>query len=156
MKNNKSFLMSALVLLSVSSLLACSRGNNDNQNNWEYDPEATYEIGDTVKEWKSDKDFEKIPLDVPEGGTGIREISNSLGNDDKVSLHYKVKSNQGYITSEINDKFFSDLDAKGGDIISLYVYVPSNSNLSSLIRLNYVEKLDLLNTHTHSVTTPAN
>ena len=132
MKNNKSFLMSALVLLTVSSLLACSRGNNDNQNNWEYDPEATYEIGDTVKEWKSDKDFEKIPLDVPEGGTGIREISKSLGNDDKVSLHYKVKSNQGYITSEINDKFFSDLDAKGGDIISLYVYVPSNSNLSSL------------------------
>ena len=135
MKSNKGFLMSALVLLTVISLVACSKGNQNNEEEngkWEYDPEAVYEIGDTVKEWKSDEDFKSIPLDVPEGGTGIREISKSLGNDDKVSLHYKVKSNQGYITSELEDKFFSDLDAKNGDIISLYVYVPSTSNLSSL------------------------
>lgn len=128
---NRSFLLAVLSLLTVSSLAACSRGSQ--MNDWEYDPEATYEIGDTVKEWRSDKDFKKVPLDVPEGGTGIREITKSLGHEDKVSLHYNIKSNQGYITSALaNDKFFSDLDVKDGDIISLYVYIPSNSNLSSL------------------------
>ena len=128
---NRSFLLAVLSLLTVSSLAACSRGSQ--MNDWEYDPEATYEIGDTVKEWRSDKDFKKVPLDVPEGGTGIREITKSLGHEDKVSLHYSIKSNQGYITSALaNDKFFSDLDVKDGDIISLYVYIPSNSNLSSL------------------------
>ena len=133
MKSNKSFLVSALSLLTIASLVACSKGNTNKMNDWEYDPEKEYEVGDTVKEWKSDKDWETIPMDVPEGGTGTREISKSLGHEDQVSLHYSVKSNQGYLTSELPEKqFFTDLDAKNGDIISLYVYVPSNSNLASL------------------------
>ena len=135
MKNNKSFLMTALTVLTVASLVACSRGNNNNEEEppkWEYDPEAVYAVGDTVKEWKSEEDFETVPLDVPEGGTGTREISKELGHEDKVSLHYSVKSSEGYITSELKNKFFSDLDAKDGDIVSLYVYIPSNSNLQSL------------------------
>ena len=132
MKMNKSFLLAALSLLTVSSLVACSKGNS-NQSNDDDEEDIVYEIGDTVKEWKSDKDWGKIPLDVPEGGTGTREINKSLGHEDKVSLHYSVKSSQGYITSELKgDKYFSDLDVKDGDIISLYVYVPSNSNLASL------------------------
>ena len=132
MKMNKSFLLAALSLLTVSSLVACSRGKS-NQSNDDDEEDIVYEIGDTVKEWKSDKDWGKIPLDVPEGGTGTREINKSLGHEDKVSLHYSVKSSQGYITSELKgDKYFSDLDVKDGDIISLYVYVPSNSNLASL------------------------
>ena len=129
---NKSFLLAVLSLLTVSSLVACSKGKS-NQSNDDDEEDIVYEIGDTVKEWKSDKDWGKIPLDVPEGGTGTREINKSLGHEDKVSLHYSVKSSQGYITSELKgDKYFSDLDVKDGDIISLYVYVPSNSNLASL------------------------
>ena len=127
--------MSALVLLTVASLAACSKGGQNQEeetSKWEYDPEAVYAVGDTVKEWKSEEDFESVPLDVPEGGTGTREISKELGHEDTVSLHYSVKSSEGYITSELKNKFFSDLDAKDGDIVSLYVYIPSNSNLQSL------------------------
>ena len=129
---NKSFLLAVLSLLTVSSLAACSKGKTTPIDDDE-EEDIVYEIGDTVKEWKSDKDWGKIPLDVPEGGTGTREISKTLGHEDTVSLHYNVKSSQGYITSELKgDKYFSDLDVKDGDIISLYVYVPSNSNLASL------------------------
>ena len=132
MKINKSFLLAALSLLTVTSLVACFKGGTT-MNDWDYDPEKEYEIGDTVKEWKSDKDWKTIPMDVPEGGTGTREIVKNMGNGDKQSLHYSVKSSQGYITSELaQNKFFSDLDAKDGDIISLYVFIPSNSNLASL------------------------
>ena len=131
MKSNKSFLVSALSLLTIASLAACSKGSQ--MNDWEYDPENEYEVGDTVKEWKSDKDWKTVPMDIPEGGTGTRKIIKKLGHDDKASLYYCVKSSQGYITSELNeDRFFTDLDAKNGDIISLYVYIPSNSNLASL------------------------
>ena len=139
MKMNKSFLLAALSLLTVSFLAACSRGSNE-MNDWEYDPEATYEVGETVKEWRSNKDYQEVPLDVPEGGTGIREITKRLGHEDKVSLHYQIQSSQNYITSELEeDQFFTDLDVKDGDIISLYVYIPSNSNLASLqLKLNSV------------------
>ena len=139
MKMNKSFLLAALSLLTVSSLAACSRGSNE-MNDWEYDPEATYEVGETVKEWRSNKDSQEVPLDVPEGGTGIREITKRLGHEDKVSLHYQIQSSQNYITSELEeDQFFTDLDVKDGDIISLYVYIPSDSNLASLqLKLNSV------------------
>ena len=43
MKNNKSFLMSALVLLTVASLAACSKGGQNQEeetSKWEYDPTA--------------------------------------------------------------------------------------------------------------------
>lgn len=135
---NKSFLLAVLSLLTVSSLVACSKGQQSSNDDEE--EEVVYEIGDTVKEWKNDSDWAKAPLDVPEGGTGTREIDKTIGRDDKVSLHYSVKSSQGYITSELSgDKYFSDLDAKDGDIISLYVYIPSNSNVASLqLELNSV------------------
>ena len=133
MKYNKSFFIGALTLLSVASLVACSKGNSTNKDKWEYDPEKQFEIGDTVKEWKSEEDYKKVPMDVPEGGTGTREIDKTLGRDDKNSLHFSVKSNQGYITSgQKEDRFFTDLDVKNGDIISLYVYIAPNSNLESL------------------------
>ena len=131
MKYNKRFFVSAVTLLSVFSLVACTK--DPKMNDWRYDPEKIYEVGDTVKEWKSDMDYLTVPLDIPEGGSGTREIVKNLGNEDKISLHYKVKSNEGYITSELKeDPFFNDLDAKNGDIISLFVYVPSTSNLASL------------------------
>ena len=138
MKNNKSFLFAVLSLLSISSLVACGgSGNtpNNNSNNPggnEEEEERELEIGDTVKEWVSSSDYDKLPLDVPEGGTGTRVIVKDFGNEDQESLHYSVKSNSGYLTTAVSEPYFSEFDAKNGDIISLYVYIPSNSNLSSL------------------------
>ena len=134
MKNNKSFLMSALVLLTVASLAACSKGGQNQEeetSKWEYDPEAVYAVGDTVKEWKSEEDFKSVPLNVVEEGKGSGEIVKSMGNDDNQSLHFTVRGD-GYITSDIEEPFFKDYDAKDGDAISLYAYIPSNSGIKSL------------------------
>lgn len=129
MKYNKSFFIGALTLLSVASLVACSKGTE--VNNWDYDPEMIYEVGDTVKEWKSSKDFEKSPLEVNEDNNGNEEIDKKFGNGDKQSLKFTV-TKDGYVTSDIKDGFFKDYDAKDGDIVSLYVYVPSGSGIKSL------------------------
>ena len=130
MKYNKSFLYAALSLLTVSSLVACSSGNNK-MNDWEYDPDIIYDVGDTVKEWKSTKDFRTSPLDVVNEEQGTVEINKKLGNKDKQSLHCLLNGS-GYITSQIENPFFTFFDAKDGDKISLYVYIPSNSNLKSI------------------------
>ena len=133
MKYNKGFLLSALSLFTVASLVACSKGtSSEPMNDWGYNPEKKYEIGDTAKEWKSDKDWKYVPLELAEGEGGGAFVKN-LGHDDNSSIHFNIKSESGYITSERGgNNFFTDLDAKNGDIVSLYVYVPSNSNLALL------------------------
>ena len=137
MKNNKSFLYAVLSLLSISSLVACGGSKNNSSNNSnsgkpQEEEEKELEIGDTVKEWVSSIDYDKLPFDVPEGGTGTRVVAKDFGHEDQESLHYNVKSSSGYLTTEVSEPYFSEFDAKNGDVISLYVYVPANSNLSSL------------------------
>lgn len=137
MKNNKSFLYAVLSLLSISSLVACGGSKNNSSNNSnsgkpQEEEEKELEIGDTVKEWVSSIDYDKLPFDVPEGGTGTRMVVKDFGHEDQESLHYNVKSSSGYLTTEVSEPYFSEFDAKNGDVISLYVYVPANSNLSSL------------------------
>ena len=133
MKNNKAFLFVVLSTLAVTSLMGCANNNSrfvpaeDDE-----EEEKVYEIGDTVREWDSDEDYAKLPLDVPEGGIGVREIDKDLGYEDYQSLHYKVKCADGYITSEVEEQFFKENDAKNGDIVSLFVYIPNNNNLQSL------------------------
>ena len=125
-------------MLAISSLVACG-GHNNNNNDEEDEGPIEYEIGDTVKEWRSSSDFAKLPMDVPEGGTGTREIAKDIGNEDKQSLHYSIKSESGFITTEIENPYFTEDDAKNGDVISCYVYIPENSNLASLeIEINSV------------------
>ena len=131
MKITKNFLFAVLSMLTISSLVACGGHNNNNDDEEDEGP-IEYEIGDTVKEWCSSNDYSKIPMDVPEGGTGTRVISNELGNEDKQCLSYSVKSESGYITTQINNPYFTEDDAKNGDLISCYVYIPENSNLVSL------------------------
>lgn len=142
MKNNKSFLYAILSMLAISSLVACGGKSNTSNNNAPYDDEEEereLEIGDTVKEWKSSKNSATLPLDVAEGGTGTREIAQDFGNEDQESLHYSVESNSGYLTTEMSNPYFQEFDAKNGDIISLFVYIPSNSNLVSLeLELNSI------------------
>ena len=137
MKNNKSFLYAVLSLLSISSLVACGGNKNHSSNNSnsgkpQEEEEKELEIGDTVKEWVSSIDYDRLPFDVPEGGTGTRVVAKDFGHEDQESLHYNVKSSSGYLTTEVSEPYFSEFDAKNGDVISLYVYVPANSNLSSL------------------------
>ena len=132
MKQNKSFLFAILSLLSISSLAACSSGRGS-EDDWE---EPTYEIGDSVRKWSSKKDFNDVPLKAPNGTDGTGEIYDGFGNEDESCLYYEVKAGSngsGYIASnELKTPYFTDDDAKNGDIVSLYVYIPSDSNLSSL------------------------
>ena len=132
MKYNKSFLLGALSIMTVTSLVACAK-SQDSMNDWTYDPEAVYEIGDTVKEWKSEKDLKTSPLQLPDEEDGV-SLKNDFGHEDKSSLYFKTKNDKGYITSNLGkgNSFFTDLDVKNGDNISLYVYVPGDSNLASL------------------------
>ena len=145
MKLKKVFLAAILPTLAVSLLSSCNVVQPVNTSKTpsfvpaeDEDEEIVYEIGDTVKEWTHSVDFDKVPLAVPSSnaGTGNGEIVNDFGQSDKCSLKYTVKvgnNNQGYISSDALDKpYFTDDDAKNGDIISLYYYVPANSNVSSL------------------------
>ena len=145
MKLKRVFLAAILPTLAVSLLSSCNSVQPVNTSKTpsfvpaeDEDEEIVYEIGDTVKEWTHSVDFDKVPLAVPSSnaGTGNGEIVNDFGQNDKCSLKYTVKvgnNNQGYISSDALDKpYFTDDDAKNGDIISLYYYVPANSNVSSL------------------------
>ena len=145
MKLKKVFLAAVLPTLAVSLLTSCNVVQPVSTSKTpsfvpaeDEDEEIVYEIGDTVKEWTHSVDFDKVPLAVPSSnaGTGNGEIVNDFGQNDKCSLKYTVKvgnNNQGYISSDALDKpYFTDDDAKNGDIISLYYYVPANSNVASL------------------------
>ena len=136
MKNKKGFLFAVLSLLAISSLAACSGGGGNNEEEEEEWEEKVYEVGDTVKEWRSQDDLETIPMNVPEGIEGTGEIDKSVGYYDSSSIYYEVgtdSSGAGYIgTSEIAKPLFTDDDAKNGDVISLWVYPLLNSNLASI------------------------
>jgi endo-1,4-beta-xylanase len=133
MKNAKFFLLAALPMLVTSLLMGC-HSTNRNKGNSESDvPEkpVPLEIGDTVKEWSSKYDLETTPLDVKETNEGTVNIVNDFGNHDQCSLECNITGE--YISSEvIETPYFTDDDAKNGDIISLYIYLPSDHNIKSL------------------------
>ena len=135
MKKYKAFLFTALPVLAISLLAGC----NNNNNNPEPEEEKPLEIGDTVKEWCSTDDFDGLPIDLKKdnsNGFGSGEIAKDLGHGDECSLKFEVRNGNdgsGYIGSNNIDKpYFLEEDAKNGDTISLYIYVPKNSNLSSI------------------------
>ena len=127
MKHNKSFLLAALSLLSISSLAACSAGSNED----EPFEEPVYQVGDTVIQWTSEKDSKVVPLGIPEGVNGKAEIDKSFGNEDNQSLYFEVKGS--YVaTNEMEKPYINHEHAKNGDVISMYLYVPSDSNIDTL------------------------
>ena len=147
MKSKKFFLATVLSTLAISLFAGCNNNNNQPSSSSKPQPsiptededeEIVYEIGDTVKEWTHSSDYEKVPLAVPasNAGTGKGEIVDDFGHNDSCSLKYQVKvgnNNQGYLSSDALEKpYFTDNDAKNGDIISLCYYVPENSNVASL------------------------
>ena len=128
MNNKKRFLCSVVSLLSLSFLVAC----NSNKNTTSEEPKPL-EIGDTVKEWRTNYDLDSLPLGLADTNSK-GEIVKDFGNYDNSSLKYEVKkSNNMYLGSDLlEEPYFVEDDAKNGDIISLYVYVPLDGNVSSL------------------------
>ena len=135
MKYSKFFLLAALSTLATSLLMGCNANNNqsindssDEEEEWE---EIVYEVGDTVKEWRSNNDLDKSPLSLADSSTGTVALSSEIGNEDSSSIECNI--NAEYITSEVLDEpYFTDNDAKNGDIISLYFYLPFDHNVKSL------------------------
>lgn len=128
MNNKKHFLCSVVSLLSLSFLVAC----NSKKNTTSEEPKPI-EIGDTVKEWRNNYDLDSLPLGLADTNSK-GEIVKDFGNYDNSSLKYEVKkSSNMYLGSDLlEEPYFLEDDAKNGDIISLYVYVPSEGNVSSL------------------------
>ena len=127
MNNKKHLLCSVVSLLTVSFLVAC----NSKQSTSE-EPKPI-EIGDTVKEWRTNYDLDSLPLGLADTNSK-GEIVKDFGNYDNSSLKYEVKkSSNMYLGSDLlEEPYFVEDDAKNGDIISLYVYVPLDGNVSSL------------------------
>lgn len=145
--NRKNHFLYAVTSLMVASLtVAC----NTNKPNSSEEPKPL-EIGDTVKEWRSSNDLDALPLDVADKNSK-GEIVKDFGNYDKSSLKFEVKDAANmYLGSDLVDTpYFTEDDAKNGDIISLYVYAPSDGNISSFqlevfpISMNNSIKSDLL------------
>ena len=145
MKHKKVFLYAVLPALAVSFLSGCNNQNSEPVKSStplissEEEEERPLEIGDTVKEWTDDEEYNKVPLGIPSSnnnGTGTATIEKEMGCDDYMSLKYELmvgNNNEGYLSTDaVNDPFFTDDDAKNGDIISLYYYVPAQSNVASL------------------------
>lgn len=128
MNNKKHLLCSVVSLLTISFLVAC----NSNKNTTSEEPKPL-EIGDTVKEWRTNYDLDSLPLGLADTNSK-GEIVKDFGNYDNSSLKYEVKkSSNMYLGSDLlEEPYFLEDDAKNGDIISLYVYVPSEGNISSL------------------------
>ena len=128
MNNKKRFLCSVVSLLSLSFLVAC----NSNKSTTSEEPKPL-EIGDTIKEWRTNYDLDSLPLGLADTNSK-GEIVKDFGNYDNSSLKYEVKkSSNMYLGSDLlEEQYFVEDDAKNGDIISLYVYVPSDGNISSL------------------------
>ena len=167
MKQNKLFLAAILSTLGVSLLSGCNNNNNASSPissksstisySEEEEEDKPLEIGDTVKEWTNLENFNIAPLDLPSGsnaGTGTSVIQNDFGRYDDNSIKYELKvgnNNEGYISSDaLEEPYFQDEDAKNGDVISLYYYVPADGNIASLqlqvvsISGNDVIKSDLI------------
>ena len=129
MKNNKHLLCVVLPLLTASLLISC------NQNKVpESSEQKPLEIGDTVREWTSRKDLDALPMDVKAATDGVLAIADDFGNEDTCSLKFEgASTSETYIGSDIpKTPYFIEDDAKNGDIISMYVYVPTGSDISSV------------------------
>ena len=131
MKNKINILLALLPTLAISCVTACGKTPVAPE---EYEI-PRYEVGDTVNEWKSKGDYSAPPLSFPkESNKNKVEIVNDFGHDDDSSMLLEISGGaSGYIGSnELEEPFFTDNDVKNGDIISMYVYVPSDGNVASL------------------------
>ena len=116
-----------VVLPALSATILSGCGANQNSQT---EPPKPLEIGDTVKEWTCTVDLDEIPMDA-EDHKGTVVISHERGMNDIDSLECTLTGN--YISSELIEKpYFTEDDAKNGDIISIFFYLPSDHNVASL------------------------
>ena len=110
MNKAKCFWLLAMPLLTTGILAGCNQAPIEK-------PIKEYEVGETVKEWKTNKDYAELPLE-PMVKNSIGEIVKDFGNEDKVALKYTVKSGsstQNYIGSDVLKKpYFQEGDVKNG------------------------------------------
>ena len=124
--------MATMPLFALATLAGCNttprKSTNQSQEPKESKP---LEVGDTVRMWTSPEDYEKAPLGAQEG-SGSVTILEDEGMDDTYCLSCNL-TKDGYIGSDlIKEPYFKDEDAKNGDIISLYCYIPANSNIKTI------------------------
>ncbi|MCQ2086921.1 MAG: endo-1,4-beta-xylanase [Bacilli bacterium] len=142
--NRRKIITGLLPLLTAFSLVGCGENANKPKpnpgiNDDEDEEQGPIEIGDSVKHWTNTKKFSEAPLGISSNsseGTGSVEVETTFGREDKVSLYYTLNAGsnkKGVLgTDFLENPYFTEDDAKNGDIISLYFYLPSDSNIASL------------------------
>ena len=131
MNKKKSFLIAGLSVLALSALAGCGSKPVKSQPIIEEEESGPLEIGDTVREWCGTADFDKAPMGVA-NRAGRVEITTETGNGDSCALECSLTSNGYLATNEVEEQYFQELDAKNGDIISLYFYLPEDHNIKTL------------------------
>ena len=108
----------------------------DDSSSEEEEEEREPEIGDVVKGWTCADDLDSTPLEAPKTTLATVFLADDFGYEDDESICYDyldAPNGKGYLGSEqIEEPYFAEGDAKNGDIISLYLYVPEYANLASV------------------------
>ncbi|MBR3675374.1 MAG: endo-1,4-beta-xylanase [Bacilli bacterium] len=131
MKRKTPFLMVTMPLFAIATLGGCNATPRKSAPaSQEPEESKPLEVGDTVRMWTSPDDGEKAPLGLAEGAGSVSFGDD--GYDDYFSLSFTLKQ-EGYIGTDLVEKpYFKDEDAKNGDIISLYYYLPEGSNIKTI------------------------
>lgn len=140
---NKKLLKGVLSFAAIFAMVGCGTKPDPKPNpiidNDEEEEQGPIEIGDTVKMWGSKKNSENAPLGFSSNssdGSGTITIDETFGRNDKQSLYCTVNAGnnaKGVLGSDyLETPYFTEDDAKNGDIISLFFYIPADSNLKSL------------------------
>ena len=97
MNNKQRLLCVAIPFLTASLLIGCNKGKQPSTS----EEPKPLEIGDTVREWKSSKDYEEVPLGTA-NKSSVAEIVNDFGNEDSSALKYQViyTSKDAYVGSD--------------------------------------------------------
>ena len=91
------------------------------------------EIGDTIKEWVEEADYDLLPLNLSGTSGGGSEFLGDFGHEDASCVCFYDLEDDGNVGSDyVAYPYFEEEDAKNGDIISLYVYVPQGGNIGSV------------------------
>ena len=124
--------MATMPLFAIATLGGCNTTpRNSTPKSVEPEESKPLEVGDTVRMWTSPEDYDKAPFGLAEG-SGTVAISEDEGCDDCYSLSCTL-TKEGYIGSDlIKEPYFKDEDAKNGDIISLYYYLPTDNNIKTI------------------------
>ncbi len=132
MKRKTPFLMASSSCLALSLLTGCLYGIEPGDPiPGEPKVSKPLEVGDTLKKWTSPDDSYNAPLGIKDGGGSVN-VYSSGGYDDNYAISCDLNGD-GYIASNlIEEPYFKDEDAKNGDILSLFYYLPASSNIKSI------------------------